>query len=74
MQFTVLSDLADEKMYEGMILEYKISPLLGISMRWQTKITQVDQGKSFTDFQQIGPYKLWHHFHEFTPKIQFSTS
>ena len=66
MQFKVLSNLADEKMYEGMIIDYKISPLLGIPMRWQTKITQVDEGKSFTDFQQIGPYKLWNHFHEFT--------
>lgn len=67
MQFTVLSNLSDNKMYEGMIIDYKISPLLGIPMRWQTRITQVDERKSFTDFQQIGPYKLWNHFHEFIP-------
>src|SRR6187401_257172 len=66
MQFKVLSDLSNQNMYEGMTIDYKISPLLGIPMRWQTKITQVDEGKSFTDFQQIGPYKLWNHFHEFT--------
>ena len=50
-----------------MIIEYTISPLMGIPMPWQTRITQVDEGKSFTDFQQIGPYKLWNHFHEFIP-------
>lgn len=67
MQFKVLNDLPDENMYEGMTIDYKISPLLGISMRWQTRITQIDEGKSFTDFQQQGPYKLWNHFHEFIP-------
>lgn len=67
MKFTVLSDFQDENMYEGMIIDYKVSPLLGIPMRWQTKITQVDERKSFTDFQQSGPYKLWNHSHEFTP-------
>jgi ligand-binding SRPBCC domain-containing protein len=67
MQFTVLSYLPDDNMYEGMIIDYKISPLFCISMRWQTKITQVDERKSFTDFQQTGPYKLWNHFHEFIP-------
>ena len=54
-------------MYVGMIIDYKLSPLLGIPIRWQTKITQVDEGNSFTDFQQVGPYKLWKHFHEFVP-------
>lgn len=67
MQFTELSDLPEGKIHEGMIIDYKITPLLGISMHWQTRITQVDEGESFTDFQQIGPYKLWNHFHEFIP-------
>ena len=67
MQFALISNLPDEGIYEGMIIDYKISPLLGIPMRWQTKITQVDEGNSFTDIQQKGPYKLWKHFHEFVP-------
>ena len=50
-----------------MIIEYKVSPLLKIPMKWKTKITQVEQKKSFTDFQQKGPYKYWNHFHEFIP-------
>lgn len=67
MGFIVTSDLADEPIYEGMIIEYKVSPLLKIPMKWKTKITQVEQNKSFTDFQQKGPYKYWNHFHEFIP-------
>lgn len=67
MGFIVTSDLADEPIYEGMIIEYKVSPLLKIPMKWKTKITQVEHNKSFADFQQKGPYKYWNHFHEFIP-------
>ena len=67
MGFTVLSDLADEPIFEGMEIDYKVSPVLGIPMKWKTKITQVQQKKSFTDFQKKGPYRYWNHFHEFIP-------
>ncbi|MFA7446678.1 MAG: SRPBCC family protein [Flavobacteriaceae bacterium] len=67
MGFIVTSDLADEPIYEGMIIEYKVSPLLKIPMKWKTKITQVEHNKNFADFQQKGPYKYWNHFHEFIP-------
>lgn len=67
MQFIVLTDLKDEPIYEGMLIDYKITPLLGIPMKWKTKITHVDGQKSFTDFQLKGPYKLWNHLHEFIP-------
>jgi len=65
MKFEVLTDLPDESIYEGMIIKYRITPLLNIPMKWETLIKQVDLYKSFTDFQLRGPYKLWHHFHEF---------
>lgn len=67
MRFIVLSNLKEDAIYEGMTIDYKVSPLLGIPMIWQTKITQVDKWKSFTDYQEKGPYKLWNHFHEFIP-------
>lgn len=65
MKFTVLTKLQNDEIYKGMIIDYTVSPLLGIPLDWQTEITQVDFKKSFTDFQQKGPYKLWNHFHEF---------
>ena len=50
-----------------MLIDYTVSPVFKIPMKWQTQITQVDFQKSFTDFQQKGPYKLWNHYHEFIP-------
>src|SRR5690554_7347327 len=67
MGFTVLSQPDSDKIYEGMLIDYTVSPILRIPLSWQTRITQVDWNKSFTDFQQKGPYKYWNHFHEFIP-------
>ncbi len=65
MNFIVRTELPDDNIYPGMIIDYYVSPILGIRMPWQTEITQVDFQKSFTDFQKKGPYKLWNHHHEF---------
>ena len=67
MNFTVLSEESDQPIFEGMIIDYIVSPLLGIPLKWKTKIIQVDWGRSFTDFQENGPYRLWNHYHEFIP-------
>jgi ligand-binding SRPBCC domain-containing protein len=67
MNFIVRTKLEDDEIYKGMIIDYYVSPLLGIKMKWQTEIKQVSFQKSFTDFQNKGPYKLWNHFHEFIP-------
>ncbi len=66
MNFTVTSPFtADTKMYEGMIITYKVSPLLGIKMDWMTEITHVKEHEYFVDEQRFGPYALWHHQHHF---------
>ena len=65
MRFIVRSHLEDQLIYEGMQIDYWVSPLLNIPMKWRTKITQVQPNVSFTDFQEKGPYKYWNHFHEF---------
>ena len=67
MNFVVLTKMENDEIYEGMNIDYYVSPLFGIKMKWRTKIIQVDYQKSFTDFQEQGPYKLWHHHHEFIP-------
>ena len=64
MGFTVLSEL-NEPIFEGMTIDYKVAPILGIPLKWRTIITHVAKNKSFTDFQEIGPYNYWNHFHEF---------
>ncbi|WP_419495030.1 SRPBCC family protein [Chryseobacterium bernardetii] len=67
MGFTVVTEMEDDEIYEGMLIDYYVSPLFGIKMKWQTEITHVDFQKSFIDFQKKGPYKLWKHHHEFIP-------
>lgn len=66
MNFVVLSKLKEGEIYEGMIIDYKVSPLLNLPLKWRTVITHVNGHKSFIDFQQKGPYKYWEHFHGFT--------
>ena len=67
MGLTVLSDYENKQIFVGMIIDYTVSPLLKIPLKWRTRITQVELNKSFTDFQEKGPYKYWNHFHEFIP-------
>jgi ligand-binding SRPBCC domain-containing protein len=67
MGFQVTSNNGNEKMYSGMIITYKVSPLLGIKLNWMTEITQVEEGEYFVDEQRIGPYSMWHHQHKIEP-------
>ncbi|NWJ52321.1 MAG: SRPBCC family protein [Bacteroidetes bacterium] len=54
-----------EKMYEGLFITYKVSPLLGIPLNWVTEITHVNEPYYFVDEQRQGPYSIWHHEHHF---------
>lgn len=67
MNFVVVSGIQGEPIFKGMEIEYRVSPILGIPMKWKTIISQVENHRSFTDFQEEGPYKYWNHFHEFIP-------
>jgi ligand-binding SRPBCC domain-containing protein len=65
MGFNIISKHHGEKMYPGQIIEYKVSPVLGIPLYWMTEITHVEDKKYFVDEQRFGPYSLWHHQHHF---------
>lgn len=66
MNFTITSDYTERtKMYAGMLITYKVSPLWGIKMDWVTEITHVKPGEYFIDEQRFGPFALWHHEHHF---------
>ena len=69
MNFTITSKDLPKEMYAGMIISYKVSPILKIPLNWVTEITQVDKKKYFVDEQRFGPYKMWHHQHIFEPHI-----
>tara|TARA_B100000902_G_C27016831_1_gene767635 strand:- start:133 stop:600 length:468 start_codon:yes stop_codon:yes gene_type:complete len=65
MLFKITSDNINQKMYPGMIISYKVAPMLNIKINWVTEITQVVEENFFIDEQRIGPYSLWHHQHFF---------
>ncbi len=67
MGFIVTGNTGAGKMYPGMIITYKVSPLFGIKLNWMTEITQVKDLEYFVDEQRIGPYSMWHHQHRIEP-------
>ncbi len=62
MGFNILSG-ADRPMYSGQIIQYIVTPVLGIKTKWVTEITHVKDNEYFVDEQRFGPYALWHHKH-----------
>lgn len=50
---------------QGMMIAYRVRPLLGLPMTWLSEITLVEPGVRFIDEQRVGPYAVWHHEHEF---------
>lgn len=62
MSFDILSG-ADRKMFSGQIIQYIVTPILGIKTKWVTEITHVKDKEYFVDEQRFGPYALWHHKH-----------
>ena len=62
MGFDILSG-AERNMFSGQIIQYRLTPILGIPFRWVTEITHVQEGAFFVDEQRFGPYTFWHHKH-----------
>lgn len=62
-----LTSAIPAQMHEGMLITYRVRPLLRLPLAWVTEITHIDDGRLFIDEQRMGPYRLWHHEHWFTP-------
>ena len=54
------------EMAAGTLIEYRLR-LHGVPVRWLTRIEAWEPGTRFVDAQVRGPYRLWHHTHEFAP-------
>jgi len=65
MGFEVKKLEENQKMYQGMIVSYRVRPMLQIPISWVTEITHVQEPLYFVDEQRVGPYSLWHHQHHF---------
>jgi ligand-binding SRPBCC domain-containing protein len=63
LSFHILTPLPIE-MRTGQHIEYQIK-LGPVPMRWLTEIREWRPGERFVDVQLRGPYRTWHHLHEF---------
>jgi ligand-binding SRPBCC domain-containing protein len=59
----IIESGADRPMFPGQIIQYIVTPVMGIKTKWVTEITHVEDKKYFVDEQRFGPYDLWHHKH-----------
>ncbi len=63
LRFRVLRTSTPE-LRDGTRIDYRLS-LHGIPVRWQSVIERWEPNVRFVDVQSRGPYKCWHHTHEF---------
>jgi ligand-binding SRPBCC domain-containing protein len=54
-----------EMMHAGMLITYRLKPLLGLPVTWISEITHAREPEFFVDEQRFGPYRFWHHQHLF---------
>ena len=66
LRFRIIGHVAP-RMYPGQMIEYRVGLIPGLWTRWVTEITHVRETEFFVDEQRLGPYRLWHHEHHFTP-------
>lgn len=64
LKFRILTAVP-QQMYPGLLIEYRISPLAGVWLRWVTEIRHMREREYFVDEQRLGPYRLWYHEHHF---------
>lgn len=65
MGFDIMTPELPERIHAGLMIQYRVRPLLGIPMTWLTEISHVRDGVYFVDEQRVGPYAIWHHEHWF---------
>lgn len=57
------------RMQAGTLLDYRLH-VFGVPFSWRTRIETFEPPRRFTDVQLRGPYRLWHHTHEFAPTLE----
>jgi ligand-binding SRPBCC domain-containing protein len=68
LDFVIITEGLAPEIFTGMKIRYYVKPLLGVRVKWETEITDVQKPFSFVDRQVSGPYKFWEHRHTFVPQ------
>jgi len=55
---------SEESLQAGSIIDYRLR-LHGVPVWWRTRIDEWTPGQRFVDRQVRGPFRQWHHLHEF---------
>lgn len=53
---------------------FRLFPLLPLRAPWIARITEFEWDHHFADIQEKGPFKQWHHRHEFLAEIRNGVS
>jgi len=52
------------------VTSFRMFPFLPIRSQWIARITEFEWNHHFADVQDKGPFKRWHHRHEFIPETR----
>jgi ligand-binding SRPBCC domain-containing protein len=63
MAFSNAFPLDAPRVYPGMLIVHRVSPLPMLNLTWVTEITHLENQVRFVDEQRKGPFALWHHIH-----------
>lgn len=63
LSFKVLS-CSTAQVQQGTLIDYRLQ-LHGVPLKWRTLIKEWNPSEHFVDIQLKGPYKKWHHRHDF---------
>lgn len=59
-----IKNISSQAVSEGTIINYRLR-VRGVPMGWRTRIAEWKENQRFVDIQEAGPYRIWHHTHEF---------
>ncbi|WP_413942757.1 TIGR01777 family oxidoreductase [Bdellovibrio sp. HCB-162] len=61
-----IEKISSPEITQGTLIDYRLK-IHGVPARWKTEIDEWQPPYKFVDTQRFGPYRFWHHTHEFRP-------
>ncbi|KYG65091.1 cell division inhibitor SULA [Bdellovibrio bacteriovorus] len=61
-----IENISTPEVQQGTLIDYKLK-IRGVPVKWRTEIDEWQPPHRFVDRQLKGPYRMWHHTHQFRP-------